>query len=263
MLAGCCPCWQSMCQPWRLGKRRWWHVRLSLQLMRWWSWRHILQGCGAGHLKRALAVGLVHGWPSESSFVLADTHCVRLLTGWLSCMQAGGFIAEGRVNGSLNLSRALGDMEYKQARELSAGEQMVTALPEVRTLHLESGHEFLLLACDGIWDVLTNQEVRCLPLPSLERSSVNCPGHTSFGGCLLLHRRRNGWPAGRAVTSTCQQCIAPQCTAIDRAPCLTSRACMTKLSVLWLPIGRLLHAKCCGCYFSLPPWMWTCCRHKA
>ena len=31
-------------------------------------------------------------------------------------LQAGGFVAEGRVNGSLNLSRALGDHEYKQAR---------------------------------------------------------------------------------------------------------------------------------------------------
>ena len=32
-----------------------------------------------------------------------------------SVLQAGGFVAEGRVNGSLNLSRALGDHEYKQA----------------------------------------------------------------------------------------------------------------------------------------------------
>ena len=73
-------------------------------------------------------------------------------------MQAGGFIAEGRVNGSLNLSRALGDMEYKQS-PLPPGEQMVTAMPEIRSLDLEPGHEFILLACDGIWDVLTNQEV--------------------------------------------------------------------------------------------------------
>ena len=28
--------------------------------------------------------------------------------------QAGGFVAEGRINGSLNLSRALGDCDYKQ-----------------------------------------------------------------------------------------------------------------------------------------------------
>lgn len=26
---------------------------------------------------------------------------------------AGGFVSEGRVNGNLNLSRALGDLEYK------------------------------------------------------------------------------------------------------------------------------------------------------
>ena len=41
--------------------------------------------------------------------------------------------------------------------------QMVIAVPEVRHLTLEEGDEFLLLACDGIWDVLSNQEVR-LPL---------------------------------------------------------------------------------------------------
>ena len=41
--------------------------------------------------------------------------------------------------------------------------QMVIAVPEVRHLRLEDGDEFLILACDGIWDVLSNQEVR-LPL---------------------------------------------------------------------------------------------------
>ena len=39
------------------------------------------------------------------------------------CLQAGGFVADGRVNGSLNLSRALGDMEYKRSAELQAAEQ--------------------------------------------------------------------------------------------------------------------------------------------
>ena len=33
-------------------------------------------------------------------------------------LQAGGFVAEGRINGSLNLSRALGDMDYKQSKDL-------------------------------------------------------------------------------------------------------------------------------------------------
>jgi protein phosphatase 1G len=71
---------------------------------------------------------------------------------------AGGFVADGRVNGSLNLSRALGDLEYKQARQLPPQAQAVTAFPEVRAERLQGGDEFLILACDGIWDVLTNQE---------------------------------------------------------------------------------------------------------
>ncbi len=69
-------------------------------------------------------------------------------------------MAEGRINGSLNLSRALGDMDYKQSKDLGPDAQMVTAVPEVRSLRLEPGDEFLILACDGIWDVLSNQQAR-------------------------------------------------------------------------------------------------------
>ena len=31
--------------------------------------------------------------------------------------QAGGFVTDGRVNGNLNLSRALGDLEYKSQKD--------------------------------------------------------------------------------------------------------------------------------------------------
>lgn len=31
-------------------------------------------------------------------------------------LAAGGFVTDGRVNGCLNLSRAIGDMNYKQVR---------------------------------------------------------------------------------------------------------------------------------------------------
>jgi serine/threonine protein phosphatase PrpC len=73
-------------------------------------------------------------------------------------LAAGGFVAEGRVKGSLALSRAIGDMEFKQAAGLPAEQQMVTALPEVQTERLVSGDEFLIIACDGIWDVMTSQQ---------------------------------------------------------------------------------------------------------
>ena len=36
--------------------------------------------------------------------------------------KAGGFITDGRVNGNLNLSRAMGDLEYKKNADLAPEE---------------------------------------------------------------------------------------------------------------------------------------------
>ena len=71
---------------------------------------------------------------------------------------AGGFVAEGRVNGSLNLSRAFGDAEHKQSPGVGPEGQAVTASPDVSAVDLAPGDRFLLLACDGIWDICTCQE---------------------------------------------------------------------------------------------------------
>ncbi len=76
------------------------------------------------------------------------------------------------MNGSLNLSRALGDMDFKQSKDLPAAEQMITAMPDVRTLQLHPGDEFLILACDGIWEMLTNQEVTVFYFRASRKSPV-------------------------------------------------------------------------------------------
>lgn len=72
---------------------------------------------------------------------------------------AGGFVEFGRVNGNLALSRALGDFEFKQNRNLPAESQIVTADPDIITHTSTPEDEFLIIACDGIWDVLKSQEV--------------------------------------------------------------------------------------------------------
>ncbi len=69
---------------------------------------------------------------------------------------AGGFVEENRVKGILNLSRSLGDTEYKQDSSLPAHKQMIIAFPEVRTLKRSPDIDFLILACDGIWDCMTS-----------------------------------------------------------------------------------------------------------
>lgn len=72
---------------------------------------------------------------------------------------AGGWVEFNRVNGNLALSRALGDFVFKKNEKKRAEEQIVTALPDVEVRELTDDHEFIVIACDGIWDVLSNEEV--------------------------------------------------------------------------------------------------------
>ncbi|XP_010526243.1 PREDICTED: probable protein phosphatase 2C 60 [Tarenaya hassleriana] len=74
-------------------------------------------------------------------------------------LKAGGFIHAGRVNGSLNLARAIGDMEFKQNKFLPAEEQIVSANPDINTVELCDDDDFLILACDGIWDCMSSQQL--------------------------------------------------------------------------------------------------------
>ena len=69
---------------------------------------------------------------------------------------SGGFVVNGRVNGRLMLSRAFGDFEMKNFG--------VKAEPHISRKEIHSNMEgsnlFMVLACDGIWDVLSEKDVQ-------------------------------------------------------------------------------------------------------
>ncbi|KAI9312244.1 phosphatase 2C-like domain-containing protein [Dichotomocladium elegans] len=71
---------------------------------------------------------------------------------------AGGYVEFGRVNGNLALSRAIGDFEFKQNDSLPPEKQIVTCDPDIIEHTLTAEDEFFILACDGIWDCMTNQQ---------------------------------------------------------------------------------------------------------
>ena len=74
---------------------------------------------------------------------------------------AGGSVMIQRVNGSLAVSRALGDYEYKCVEGRGPCEQLVSPEPEIYSRErVHDKDEFLVLACDGIWDVMTNNDLR-------------------------------------------------------------------------------------------------------
>ena len=102
-------------------------------------------------------------------------------------LAAGGFVADGRVKGSLALSRAIGDLEFKAHPGLGPEAQMVTALPDVRAEPLLPTDEFILIACDGIWDVMTSQAA------------------VSF----VRARMEAGASPVEAASALCDNCLAP------------------------------------------------------
>lgn len=63
------------------------------------------------------------------------------------------------MDGQLAVSRSLGDFEYKQNKEKKPHEQKVIAGTDSTVNPLAQDVHFVMLACDGIWDVKTNQDV--------------------------------------------------------------------------------------------------------
>ena len=59
----------------------------------------------------------------------------------------------------LATSRAFGDFEYKANQNVDAESQAVVAVPEVTIFERSPEDVALVLGCDGIWDVMSNEEV--------------------------------------------------------------------------------------------------------
>ncbi|KAL5984275.1 hypothetical protein ACLOJK_018379 [Asimina triloba] len=66
----------------------------------------------------------------------------------------GGIIYDGYLNGQLSVARALGDWHMKNPRGSACP---LTAEPELREATLTEEDEFLIMGCDGLWDVMTSQ----------------------------------------------------------------------------------------------------------
>jgi protein phosphatase 1G len=111
-------------------------------------------------------------------------------------LKAGGTVEESqggsrthyRVNGNLNLSRAIGDLEYKKNATLRPDEQIITSTPDVVVMDRSPEDMFLAVCCDGVYDVMTNEDLVAFIIERLE--------------------------AGKPLTEICEE-IADECLSPD------------------------------------------------
>nr|XP_043636982.1 probable protein phosphatase 2C 27 [Erigeron canadensis] len=68
--------------------------------------------------------------------------------------QLGGVIYDGYLNGQLSVARALGDWHMKGPKGSACP---LSAEPELQEILLMEEDEFLIMGCDGLWDVMSSQ----------------------------------------------------------------------------------------------------------
>ncbi|UJR22104.1 hypothetical protein I4U23_025169 [Adineta vaga] len=110
--------------------------------------------------------------------------------------EAGGTVLIQRVNGSLAVSRALGDFEYKNNCNRRPDQQLVSPEPEItyHTCSTKADEQIAcaVLACDGIWDVLTNEELATYILGRMRVTDDLCEiANTVLDMCLYKGSKDN------------------------------------------------------------------------
>lgn len=98
----------------------------------------------------------------------------------------GGIVVKSdcyRVNGLLAVSRAIGDASYKP---------YITADPEVRVETLKGSEDFMILACDGLWDQVDCDDATQMVYETIQDSNDPVEAAKSVAACLVESAKNQG-----------------------------------------------------------------------
>jgi serine/threonine protein phosphatase PrpC len=77
-------------------------------------------------------------------------------------LHAGGRVLgkeDPRIQGDLNLSRAIGDWRHKQNSSLPIELQMISPRPDISITELAKKDEYIVLGCDGVWERFSSADM--------------------------------------------------------------------------------------------------------
>jgi serine/threonine protein phosphatase PrpC len=142
------------------------------------------------------------GWVLiEEEFTIARAHVIDHSDPFVRARaneKAGRKLTVSRVNGELAVSRAFGDPDYKGAHRMNSYDwfypswipmdqrtsnrfskgDLILSEPDVVQIQPVPSNSFLILACDGLWESLTNEEVVNLASTYLFQE-MNTPAQTA------------------------------------------------------------------------------------
>lgn len=98
------------------------------------------------------------------TLALSKEHNPTIYEERMRIQRAGGTVRDGRVLGVLEVSRSIGDGQYKRCGVIST--------PDIRRCQLSSNNRFILLACDGLFKVFSAEEAVKFVLSVLEDGTV-------------------------------------------------------------------------------------------
>lgn len=108
---------------------------------------HTLYAANVGDTKTILVRENVNG--KNSIIPLSKDHSPTLYEERQRVQNAGGVVREGRVQGVLEVSRAIGDARFKK---------YVISTPDIFKSTITTKDRYILMACDGLWKVFTVTE---------------------------------------------------------------------------------------------------------
>lgn len=152
--------------------------------------RSIFQAMGKTDGGSTLIMAVVHGrmlfvaclgdaravvYDGNSTIAMSEDHKPGDIREQQRIVRCGGTVQFGRVCGCLAVSRALGDYEFKFSgtRFTNQRELMVSNLADVKQINITDATKFLVMGCDGVWDVLTNEESTQFVVDYLRRVGVD------------------------------------------------------------------------------------------
>lgn len=124
---------------------------------------------------------LIMSWAGDSRAVLIDNNGSAVIATkdhkpadpdeYTRIINEGGTVTQflfdcPRVGGRLAVSRALGDKDIKEQVK------GISAEPSFITCQLELNHQALIMACDGVWDVISNEEAAQIVNKTLHEQKV-------------------------------------------------------------------------------------------